>query len=505
LNLLRVLHKSPYQLLLAVAAVAIIVSSQIQPAASLVMFEVAVPVLSAPRGVDVDTINGDPWFAASPVQKGLGHYLASTNTFVLYTRAQASSDPWGVTVIQNDVWFSDPGTDSIVHLDGTNFVDYNLAGGSDPQGISGGFISGNKKIYFTEFTSDRIGELDVASGVIREWQLAGGSGPRSIFFESSTRVWFTEFTSDKIGKLDPTGAGTITEYTLTTGRDPWGIAVDSLGNVWFAENAVARLGKLSFPGGLTKLEEFSLVTLGTVEPRDVAVDSFDNVWASLYQTGKIAKFDRGSNLVQEFATPTATSRPWGIAVGPGDVVWFGESETTVNRLGRITSSAHFVTSTRTAIPSATTTTTLSSTTPITTVINSAGATSAASVANTISTTGTASVTSTRSETVIVVGTVFLGTSTSYTTTVSGTLSTTITTTSLIISGSTSTITTQVTQTQTTTQTSTLTSTTQTRTTQVGTIVVNPPIPGFPVESILAGLLFGAAALHIIRRVRGRRI
>lgn len=68
---------------------------------------------------------------------------------------------------------------------------------------------------------------------------------------------------------------------------------------------------------------------------------------------------------------------------------------------------------------------------------------------------------------------------------------------------TSTVSTQVTSTQTVSGTTTTYTTVTTQTTVTSTVTVTPPapIPGFPIESILAGLVAGAAGLFVLRRRR----
>jgi hypothetical protein len=99
---------------------------------------------------------------------------------------------------------------------------------------------------------------------------------------------------------------------------------------------------------------------------------------------------------------------------------------------------------------------------------------------------------------ITIPTTVFATSTSYiaTTTVSTDTSTTniITSTSIVPTTETQTVATvQVTETE----------TVKTTTTQTATAAA-PPIPGFPIESILAGLVAGVAALFVVHRGRGSR-
>ncbi len=494
-------------LALAITLAVVLTLSNIEPALSVTIFEFGIPVLSQPRQVAVDS-SGKIWFTTEGVD-GVGSFDPASGVFSLVTRPAGSSPDDIVVDPDGNVWISDPGTDSIARVSGSDFIEYKLAANADPQGITAGKVGGSTKIYFVEKGLDRIGELDPATGVIREWQLATTADPQNIAFDSSSRVWFTETgaTDSKIGLLNPT-TNVLTEYTIFgSGLNLYGIDSDSAGNVWFTANPATdgRIGRLTFLGGLPNVQMF-VITLGSITLREIATDDLDNVWFTAFGSNKIGKFDRFSNFITLFSLPAA-SNPFGVAQGLNNEVWFTENALSANKLGRIIQGPPFRTITLTTVPRATTTTTPASATVATTFATIQTTTSSVTAAAiSTSTVATGTSTTTQTETIPVVFTAISATSTSIiaTTTISGTFFTTQSITVTSTSFASATASTTITQTVTTTTTSTSITTTQTRTTQVGTVVVNPPIPGFPIESILAGLVFGLIALLLVRRRRTAR-
>ena len=96
---------------------------------------------------------------------------------------------------------------------------------SQPAGITSG-PDGN--LWFTQFTSGRIGKVDTA-GKITEFPIpTDRPGPFDITTGPDGNLWFTEFSANKVGRITP--AGEITEFPLPAKTGPYGITSGADGN-----------------------------------------------------------------------------------------------------------------------------------------------------------------------------------------------------------------------------------------------------------------------------------
>jgi hypothetical protein len=98
-------------------------------------------------------------------------------------------------------------------------------------------------VYWSEPTSNMIGELNPATNAIRRWSLAttGASGPRQLDFDAAGNAWVVT-TSGHVVRLNPSN-NDITPYTIPTpGSSPFGVGPD--GFIGFTENATKKVGML---------------------------------------------------------------------------------------------------------------------------------------------------------------------------------------------------------------------------------------------------------------------
>src|SRR5437588_6198633 len=157
-----------------------------------------------------------------------------------------NNNPWGLVQDGTHVWVAEPGCE-LNPVCQTQFPgvigEYTqtnppvlVANYLEPAGFtSPGFLAldGKGNVWFTEPTSDSIGELTppttpTATPTWTQWGAAAGisagSTPRDLVFDNQGRLWFTEARGNKIGFFNTT-AHTAVETTLPTAlSDPYGIA-----------------------------------------------------------------------------------------------------------------------------------------------------------------------------------------------------------------------------------------------------------------------------------------
>jgi virginiamycin B lyase len=415
----------------------------------------------------------------------------------------SGSRPWGIAFekARKEIWFTMAGAHAIGII-----KDYGAGGvqkipvisdsyGEGPRGIAiQEYVNGTDYpyIWFTLYSANRIGRIDpYYSGKITYWPLDSDSGPQSIIFAPDTGVWFTAYMGKYIGNLNP-ATGEIKKWSLSFG--PWDLTTDSFGNIWFTIPDDDKIGKLNpYSGELTL---YAVPTSGS-KPYGITVDSQGYVWFTEHGQNRIGRFSPDDLTFTEFAR-SASGAPWGLATSPDNKIWF--TDDAVNKICRLDPSMVLATTTVTSISTASKTTT--TITPAVVTQASATATTILNDVATTLTTGAASTTTTYgfTETVKVLQTsststvinyttetiIVLGTSTSYSPTTVATTTQTSTETLWVTS--------TITSFTPATKINTVTKTTNVTVITTAVTTVGFMIPGYPIESIAAGLLLSIAFL-----------
>jgi streptogramin lyase len=172
----------------------------------------------------------------------------------------------------------------------TNFL---LPGGVGPRGITSG---PDGALWFAETNVGRVGRLTTA-GVYTEIQLPDPTGgPFGITTGPDGAIWLTEFSTSKIGRL--TTAGAFSEIALPGGSGPWGIAAGSDGNLYVTESSRDRLARVTPAGTVT---EYAIPSAGGT-PTEIAAGPDGNVWFTEFNGDKIGRF-----AIQSFCVPDGTT------------------------------------------------------------------------------------------------------------------------------------------------------------------------------------------------------
>ncbi len=115
---------------------------------------------------------------------------------------------------------------------------------------------------------------------------------------------------------------------------PFFLAFDSSGNLWFSEPVSNSIGEYDTGGNW---HQWSVPTAGA-SPFDLTFDQYGHLWFTELTANKIGEFNPASGtFINEYAPPTANSRPYGIT-GPDPTdhsIWFTENSATVHRIGQI--------------------------------------------------------------------------------------------------------------------------------------------------------------------------
>ena len=287
------------------------------------------------------------------------------------------------------LWFTEPQAGRIGRISTAGALSVFSAGitaGSGPNSIvEGPPVGGTQNLDFTETQANQIGQITTA-GVVTEYPIPIDFGaPEGITLGTDGNLWFTEnltavaalssqtptiaslspsgtlidayplpsnYANARLGQIaeGPDGAFWFTVSTSTGGAigrvttsgqfsfdtipdgnggaylsRPIGIASGPTGSgvLWFTDPGNHAVGEVTTAGAIT---EFTAGLTSSDAPNSIAADSSGNFWftdpnPSADSVGQIT----AQGVIALFPTPTASSRPAGIALGPDKNLWFAES------------------------------------------------------------------------------------------------------------------------------------------------------------------------------------
>ncbi len=179
---------------------------------------------------------------------------------------------------------------------GSGFTEYPIP--TAGAGAVGMALGSDGNLWFTENLVDKIGKLDVTTGVVTEFALPTTNARASgIVAGPDCNLWFVENNANLIGQV--TTAGAITEFKPSAGSDPTGITVGADGNLWYTETDPGKLAML--PVSSQACPDHNLPPVAHCQNTTVNTDA----GACSAATASIndGSFDPDGNLVSTVQTP----------------------------------------------------------------------------------------------------------------------------------------------------------------------------------------------------------
>jgi virginiamycin B lyase len=178
-------------------------------------------------------------------------------------------------------------------------------------------------LWYTGQMANVLGRIDPATGKIKEYPLkTPHSGPHGLVEDKAGNIWYTGNTGALIGKLDPR-TGAVTEYKIADPnvKDPHTLIFDQSGTLWFTAQNANRVGRLD-----PKTGEIKLLTPPTASsrPYGMAVNSKGTVFYVAFGVNKVGSVDPKTLEIREYPLPNAASRPRRLAITSDDVVWYSD-------------------------------------------------------------------------------------------------------------------------------------------------------------------------------------
>jgi virginiamycin B lyase len=287
------------------------------------------------------------------------------------------NQPWALAVgADNNLWIVERGSGNIAKFTIGSGSIQRYSAAPSTAGIEAITLGPDSRLWFTEYSANKIGAI-TTEGEVREYgPLPLGSGPDGIVAGPDGNLWFTLMNNNRIGRITPTG--TINDYpggppgsqparitvgpdlkelwfteygigqighftpkspapgpvgsyaTLSPGGGPSGITAGPDGALWFCEVLVNKIGRITTTGSPN---EYTVPTRdGLGQRASIAVGPDGNLWFTEYTGNKIGRITP-TGTVKEFSISTKGSGPTAIVRGPDGKMWFTESD--ANQIGSI--------------------------------------------------------------------------------------------------------------------------------------------------------------------------
>lgn len=166
------------------------------------------------------------------------------------------------------------------------------------------FVDQGNNVWFTEATSDKIGEILYPSYSLMEYPVTMGSGPVEIAHQNGTSLlWISETYTGRIAEFNMTSHSLVREYTPNpTLVSPLGIVIDQASNIWIAEHGGSSIDEF-FPSDSTlQKHQTSSPTGGYTytAPATVSLDTKGRIWFVEHLADRVGRLDPASNSLDEF-------------------------------------------------------------------------------------------------------------------------------------------------------------------------------------------------------------
>ncbi len=224
------------------------------------------------------------------------------------------------------LWFTQPGTRQLGHIDPATFRVTELDGLNEFSSMPGICSGPDGNLWLTEFTQKQIVRV-TTSGEIVQFSTGNFIAPGNIVAGPDNRLWFTARNTNMIGRIDTNGG--INNFFLANPNATTVRITSGPGSfLWFTEST-GKIGRIDLNGNIVEF----IVPTENSQPTGITTGPDGNLWFTETGAGKIGRLTPAGAFT-EFPLPRRDSRPKQIITGPDGKLWFTEADT--NRLGWIT-------------------------------------------------------------------------------------------------------------------------------------------------------------------------
>ena len=207
-------------------------------------------------------------------------------------------------------------------------------------------------LFFTQFLSNQIGEINATTHAISEFPL-NSPAPGDIAAGADGKLWFTHslFVTNIISSLDPS-TGVVTDFhTPTANSGPNGVVAGPDGNIWFTENLTNKIAEMNLTTHV--IMEYP-IGQGPADsgPGSITVGPDGNLWFTEDDNpgAAIGVFNVTTHVATLIPTPSSSALPSDIITGPDGNLWFGDEVLGGGTIHELNPTTHVITDFHTPDP-----------------------------------------------------------------------------------------------------------------------------------------------------------
>jgi virginiamycin B lyase len=199
--------------------------------------------------------DGNPWLGMMS-QGAVAKFDRKTETFQVFPLPPEHNKDWTqvnmvrpeFSNVDGKVWLQDNGTATIYRLDpktGVFDTFEPFKGMKEAHNPYDVMPSVENNIYFTDFSQEHIGYIDVKTGKTSFYKTPSArTAPRRGMVDAQDRVWFAEYRGNRIGMFDPKTQKISEWLAPTPWSEPYDVAVDKNGEAWTGSMLTDRVLRL---------------------------------------------------------------------------------------------------------------------------------------------------------------------------------------------------------------------------------------------------------------------
>jgi virginiamycin B lyase len=244
---------------------------------------------SGPHGITVAP-DGGVWYTAQ--RTGIiGRLDPSTKQVREYALPARTANPHTPIWFGGAVWYTDANNNTYGRLDpstGSVQVYESTTENSVPYGI---VSSPDGHVWIALLGTNKLAQVDTATGAMKEFILPAGARPRRLQAASNGIVWYTDYARGYLGALDPV-SGKVREWpSPVPGEGPYGIAIGPDGAIWY--NHARSDAMTRFDPVTEKSTVLQIPTPGAIVRHMVTDAPRGRIWLALSGTGRLGVIELG--------------------------------------------------------------------------------------------------------------------------------------------------------------------------------------------------------------------
>lgn len=212
------------------------------------------------------------------------------------------------------MWFTDDSVVGNMNLSNHTFAEFTVS--THGAGMEGIASAGNHSMWFTEAHGGKVGRILTQNDGISEYPLPSPNAALGITLGEDGAMWFANYHS--INRI--TAGGQLSDYPVGQNY-PIGVTTGPDGAIWFAgesdENG-GLIGRLDINTHARRIAKFGAGTGADVG----IVTRGSQLWMTAPDANKIDSYDPGSHVITRHFLHTGYTRPFGIALGADNQLWF---------------------------------------------------------------------------------------------------------------------------------------------------------------------------------------